>query len=188
MNYAAAKAGAKPIDELYPPEMPDKSLCTGVAQGLDPGQNDEGFGEVTVMAPALLSANSQLATVSFGATPLAMVWSGNLLTQNVAAPAGVPVELASQICASSESREPVDLMVFDGNPSKGHVIAWKRIYVPNHNKCKRARLSWTPTRGLHQLTAIIAPNSPPSTPNLQANSRLTATPPLTQASLEVNVP
>ena len=31
------------------------------------------------------------------------------------------------------------------NPSKGHVIAWKRIYVPNHNKCKRARFSWTPT-------------------------------------------
>jgi len=105
-----------------------------------------------------------------------------------APPADTPVELSSQICANSDSRELVDLMVFDGNLSKGHVIAWKWIYVPNHNKCKRTRFSWTPTRGLHQLTAIIAPDSPPSTPNLQTNSRLTATPPLTQASLEVNVP
>jgi hypothetical protein len=170
--------------------MPDKSYASDLPKGLDPGQNDEGFGEATVIAPPPpRSANhSQPATVSFGSTPLAMVWSGNLLTQNVAAPAGIPVELTSQICASSDSREPVDLMVFDGNPSKGHVIAWKRIYVPNHNKCKRTRFSWTPTRGLHQLTAIMAPNSAPPTPTLRANSRLTAATPLTHASLDINVP
>jgi len=175
------------IGELYPPEVPDKVYAPDLPKGLDPGQNDEGFGEVTVMAP-LAATHSQPATVSFGATPLAMVWSGHLFTQNLAAPAGVRVELTSQICTSSDSRDPVDLMVFDGNPSNGHVIAWKRIYVPNHNKCKRTRFSWRPTSGLHQLTAIINPNSAPSKPIVAANSRLTAPPPLTRASLEVNVP
>ena len=164
-------------NENYPPEMPGT---------LDPGQNNEGFGEVTVMAP-LTATRSQPATVSFGATPLAIVWSGKSFTQNLAAPAKIRVKLTSQICTSSDSRKPVDLMVFDGNPSQGHVIAWKRIYVPNHSKCKRTRFSWQPTRGLHQLTAIINPNSAPAKPKLGANPRLTAPPPLTRASLKVFV-
>jgi hypothetical protein len=155
--------------------MPDKVYAPDLPKGLNPGQNNEGFGLATVMAPALQSANHlQPAIVSFGSMPLAMVWSGNLLTQNLAAPAGTPVQLTSQICASSDSRDPVNLMVFDGNPSKGHVIAWKRLYVPNHKRCERARFSWTPTRGLHELTAIIAPNSAPPMHTLQANSRFTA--------------
>ena len=33
LNYAAAKAGAKPIDELYPPEMPDKSYAPELPKG-----------------------------------------------------------------------------------------------------------------------------------------------------------
>jgi hypothetical protein len=164
-------------NENYPPEMPG---------ALDPGQNNEGFGEVTVMAPPV-ATHPKPATVSFGATPLAMVQSDHFFTQNLTAPAGVRVNLSSQICTSSDSRNPVDLMVFDGNPSKGHVIAWKRIYVPNHNQCKRTRFSWRPTRGLHQLTAVINPNSAPSKPILGAKSRLTAPPPLTRASLKVNV-
>jgi hypothetical protein len=174
------------INELYPQEIPTKRYAPELPIGLDPGQNDEGFGEATVIAaPPPRAANPpHPATVSFGSTPLAMVWAGNLLTQNVAA--GTPVELTSQICTSSDSREPVNLIVFDGNPSQRHVIAWKRLYVPNHNKCRRTRFSWTPSRGLHQLTATIGGNIAPPTPTLPSDSPLTGAAPLTHASLEVN--
>ena len=51
--------------------------------GLGPWQNDEGWGLATIMAPASAqdTSSSRPLTLSFGATPLALVnSSGSLLT------------------------------------------------------------------------------------------------------------
>jgi hypothetical protein len=32
--------------------------------------------------------------------------------------------------------DPVDLLVFDGDPADGNLIAWKTIFIPNENKCE----------------------------------------------------
>ena len=47
------------IDEIYPPEDPTKEYGPGLPKGLNPGQNDEGFGYATVMAPAPASSTTQ---------------------------------------------------------------------------------------------------------------------------------
>lgn len=180
----------KSIDEIYPPEDPSKSYASGLPVGLDPGQNDEGWGLVTVMARSAAEQSSgslQSVRYSFGATPLAIVSSGRLSTENLEALPGRPVLLRSQVCASSNnSRDPVDLVVFDGPPANGNVISWKRIYVPNRNKCEGTWFSWTPTRGQHNLVATILPNGVPAIS--PRNVRTLEAQGLTKARLHVSVP
>ena len=142
------------------------------------------------MAPKTLQSASgaEPVTLSFGSDAAGNCQqSGKFADENLAAQAGTPVQLRSQICASGSSPDPVDVVVFDGDPSDGNVIAWKRIYVPNSNSCEGTWFSWTPTSGQHDLVAAILPNSAP--PILPNNVLLTSeTMPLTEARLAVNVP
>ena len=96
------------------------------------------------------------------------------------------MQLRAEVCARSNSRNPVELVVFDGDPADGNVISWNRIYIPNKNKCEAAWFNWLPTKGLHNLTATILRNQ--ASPTLPNGSRLKTTWPLKQAILEVTVP
>jgi hypothetical protein len=178
------------IDEIYPPEDPSKQYAPGLPKGLDPGQNDEGWGLATVVAKSDAGSGSSFPAprVSFGATPLEISNSFTNLfsTQNVAEAAGVPVELRAEVCTSGNSRDPVDVIVFDGDPAGGNVIAWKRIYVPSPASCEGTWFGWTPTRGQHHLVATIPSKNEPL--SLANNRLLSATPHLQKAFLDVNVP
>jgi len=70
---------------------------------------------------------------------------------------------------------------------EGNLIAWKRVYVPNPNRCAGAWFSWTPTHGQHDLVAAILTNgAPPIPPN---NVKVSPPNPLlTETSLPVYVP
>jgi hypothetical protein len=94
--------------------------------------------------------------------------------------------LRADICASAGSRAPADVLVFDGDPSNGSLITWKRVYMPNAKQCEGTWFSWTPTSGQHDLVAAILPNS--ATSILPNDATLESPPALTQASLAVNVP
>jgi hypothetical protein len=140
--------------------------------------------------PAALQsiAPSQSDTLSFGSIPLAIESnSGNLLTQNLAAQAGATVELRADICTSVSSAAPADVLVFDGDPSEGNLIAWKRVYLPNPKQCEGTWFDWTPTEGRHDLAAAILQNGAP--PILPDNVQV---PPenliAAEASLRVAVP
>jgi hypothetical protein len=100
--------------------------------------------------------------------------------------AGVPVQLRAQVCSTANSRNPVDVVVFDGEPSKGTVIAWKRIYVPGTGQCEGTWFNWTPTRGNHNLVATIEPTGAPSI--IANNARLMTESSLKRASLQIHVP
>jgi hypothetical protein len=183
----------KKIVETYPPEDPNKVYAPGLAKGVDPGQNDEGFGLATVMksapslgkpkpsfalatdlasAAAASSNNYGSPAVTFSSTPLAALATGSLtplaapatgklagqlVTSDVTVSFGLPVQLRAQVCSTANSRDPIDVVVFDGEPSSGKVIAWKRIYVPGNGQCESTWFKWTPTRGDHNLVATIGP-------------------------------
>jgi hypothetical protein len=186
------------IAENYSPEDPAKTYAPMLPAGLDPGQNDEGFGLATVMTaskPSTVMASSTTSSsyqgsraVNFSSIPLALAIGSpvNLLTSNLTVSAGVPVQLRAQVCSTANSRDPVDVVVFDGEPSKGTVIAWKRIYVPGTGQCKGTWFNWTPTRGNHNLMATIEPTGAPSI--IANNARLMAESSLGRASLQIHVP
>jgi hypothetical protein len=185
------------INENYPPENPQKTYAPMLPVGLDPGQNDEGFGLATVMASfaTKVMASSTTSTsnhgsraVTFSSIPLALGIGRpvNLLTNNLTVSAGVPVQLRAQVCSTAYARDPVEVVVFDGEPSKGAVVAWKRIYVSSNGRCESTWFNWTPTRGDHNLVATIAA---PGAPSIIANNeRLMTESSLGRASLRIHVP
>jgi hypothetical protein len=152
------------IDEIYPPEDPAKTYGPGLPVGLDPGQNDEGWGLVTVMAPASAKSagNPQPADVYFGATPLVVEGPTGPSDEGIVM-AGQPVELRAELCTHNSSPYPVDLAVFDGDPAAGSVIAWKRLYLANQSVCEGTWFNWTPSKGAHQLEAVVLSDDAPPT-------------------------
>jgi hypothetical protein len=177
------------IAETYPPEDPNKLYAPRLAKGVDPGQNDEGFGLAIVMASAP-AASSNSPAVTFSSTPLAGLPTGNLasglVSSNLMVSAGVPLRLRAQECSRANWRDRVDVVVFDGEPSGGGVVAWKRIHVPDSGQCEGTWFNWTPTRGNHNLVAAIEPTGAPSIiPN---KARLITEPSLERASLQIYVP
>ena len=158
------------IDETYPPEDPNKdydpnkNYPTLNLKGADPGQNDEGFGSETVMAK---SAAPQADAFYVSPEPLAVEEPGGLFTEKAAivesgvasrmvvAP-GVPMRVRARVCDRAHSRDPVDVVLFDGDPAKGKLIGWKRTFVPDAAKCDGVWFDWTPrSAGEHTLDAEV---------------------------------
>jgi len=182
----------KKIEETYPPEDPKKIYAPGMPAGIDPGQNNEGFGSITIMTSALAASSNSFSApaVTFSPTPLAGVAATNSanvpVSSNPMVGEGMPVRLRAQICSAENSRDPVDLVVFDGEPSDGKVITWKKIYAPGKGQCKGAWFNWTATRGDHNLVATIEPLTTSSIIPQNADLMTQSSP--KRASLHVYVP
>jgi hypothetical protein len=103
-------------------------------------------------APA---ASSNSPAVTFSSTPLAGSPTGNLasglVSSNLIVSAGVPLRLRAQVCSRANWRNRVDAVVFDGEPSGGRVVAWKRIHVPDSGQCESTWFNWARTRGKPQF-------------------------------------
>jgi hypothetical protein len=155
------------IDEIYPPEDPNKEYGPGLPKGLNPGQNDEGFGLATVMAPAAASSTTQALASPATPAPLHLYLGSQALT--VAGPSGLTADTSSlveqvgaqvplrvQVCASQPSPEIANAVVFDGAPADGKVVAWKRVPVADGPQCDEAWFEWVPAAsGVHNLTAEV---------------------------------
>jgi len=58
--------------------------------------------------------------------------------------------------ASQPTREIADVVVFDGAPANGNVVAWKRGPVANGKQCDYTWFEWVPSvRGDHTLVAEV---------------------------------
>jgi hypothetical protein len=163
------------IDETYPPEDPNKdydpnkNYPTLNLKGVDPGQNDEGFGSATVMAK---SAAPQADNFYVSPEPLVVEEPGGLPTGNgaivessvpsrVVVASGVPMRVRARVCDRGHSRDPVDVVLFDGDPAKGKLIGWKRTFVPDAAKCDGVWFDWTPpSAGKHTLEAEVLECTP----------------------------
>ena len=183
----------KKIVEKYPVEDPKKTYSPGLPEGVDPGQNNEGFGSVTIMTSARAASGNSFGApaVTFGSVPLAAATgtdsANSPVSTNPMVGEGMPVRLRAQICSAANSRDPVDLVVFDGEPSAGKVIAWKKVFAPGKGQCKGAWFDWAATRGAHNLVATIDPTAASSSIITQNAASLTASSPK-RASLHVYVP
>ena len=170
------------IDEIYPPEDPNKEYGPNLPKGLDPGQNDEGFGYATVMAPESASVTTQaLASAATQAPehlylgsqalkvggPSGFTADAGLLVEQV----GAQVPMRVQVCASQPSRDIADVVVFDGAPANGNVVAWKRVPVADGKQCDYAWFEWVPSvRGDHTLvTEVLQDQDDPHSGQNQAS-------------------
>jgi hypothetical protein len=70
---------------------------------------------------------------------------------------GAQVPMRAQVCASQPTREMADVMVFDGAPGNGNIVAWKRVPVADGKKqCDYTWFEWVPSvRGDHTLVAEV---------------------------------
>jgi hypothetical protein len=152
LNYDGA------IDELYPPEDPNRTYAPGLPQGLDPGQNDEGFGYATVVAKSVASGQAPVH-LYLGPQPLMVQGPSGLTATPIIEQVGAQLRLRAQVCASRSSSDLTDLLVFDGPPANGQVLAWKRLFVPDARRCDATWFDWVPsTPGQHTLTAEVIEN------------------------------
>ena len=162
-------------DEIYPAEKPLQTYpyvdLNGKQQtlppGLDPGQNNEGFGLATVMAPApspgLVAGASSCGTgagadVSLpkGSVAACDVRDGTLQSNVAFAALGQPPQLRVTVYSDQPHRKCSHLLVYDGEPCKGGtLIAHKRVHSGNPQGT-HAWIDWLPrTVGLHKIVAHV---------------------------------
>ena len=59
--------------------------------------------------------------------------------------------MRAQVCASQPTREIADVVVFDGAPANGNVVAWKRVFVADGKQCDYTWLEWVPLSAVTTL-------------------------------------
>jgi hypothetical protein len=171
------------IDETYETEDPTKcypwmsvpsvvssNVCSDPKNivGLDPGQNNEGWGLATVIMPnregeppTLLSADSFLDDES-----VAMLSEGKLVTRKAEAVLERPVQLQFAVHSDQDHGAFGDLFIYDGDPAKGGtLLAIKAVHLGNTNG-SYVWFDWIPrVPGKHKIFAQLQSHA--NDPNLE---------------------
>ncbi len=138
---------------------------------IDPGQNNEGFGFVTVAKPVVQAgpADGPGADISMepdGISALdddATLTSGSLRT-----PIGRPVEIRVTVHTDKPNAEYRQVIIFDGDPNAGGVaIAGKRVTLGSiAEEGNSAWFEWVPNSvGPHRLYAVVTEASDDPVPD-----------------------
>lgn len=135
---------------------------------VDPCQNKEGYGVVTVANPGQAGiAGSQPVNAHLGSPTMqpisshfalqrdAILSGGSSLKSAVkVVPLGQTVRLGFKVFASRPAQRDSDLLVFDGDPRAGHGIADAQVFADQRGNT--AWVDWTAsTPGLHRITAVL---------------------------------
>ncbi len=153
------------IDELYDSENPNQTYTwvdslnvTHYLNGIDPGQNNEGYSYINVTAPNPNGTCSPGfdADVFMKKSSVAMLeTNGSLVTKNATALLNHPVRLRFTVKSNTPHGLYSYLMVYDGNPQHGKLIAMKRIHSGSP-KGSHVWVDWTPTTpGKHKIVAQV---------------------------------
>src|SRR5262249_44684592 len=122
----------------------------GLPTGLDPGQNNEGFGYATVMTPASAAPATESPTSAVAPAPLHLYLGSEPLkvgglsgimagdTGRLVEQVGAQVPMRVQVCGSQPSRDIAVVVVFDGAPQKGKVIARNGCPILDGIQCNYA--------------------------------------------------
>ena len=174
-NYRifAVLNGGGAADEVHPlhdaePVCPTDSVdgggvltdpMTGKPETLACGQNNQGYGTVTV-SPKLPEGGAA-PTVQLTETTLVRPGAGNVQAPRgadgvVQAVAGEPLVGLVHASASSHSRAGQPVLVFDGDPAKGRAVATTTMNGVSGASGSTATFSWTPTSpGRHVLHQVL---------------------------------
>lgn len=157
------------IDEIYEDDSTGDSSCTDPVHPAgtmlcDPGQNNEGYGAITIvrrpLPRAAVAANEVVsADVHLRANALAAIDAkeGTRLTGTVDAYVNEPLRIRVHVQTDRSEVEPFHLLVYDGNPrAGGTVIAGRLLQGVDAPDGRYVWLDWTPPRtGTFTLYAQI---------------------------------
>jgi hypothetical protein len=155
------------IDEIYETEDPKTTYpCLDVngkscslPKGIDPGQNNEGYGYLTIQHPSLSDKPDAAVNADVFMRPRALAAGngrGSIKFNNVKAEINRPLLLRATVHSDRTHRFNSHLLVYDADPEKGgHVIATKLIHSGN-KRGTSVWFDWIPTRlGKHTLFASV---------------------------------
>jgi hypothetical protein len=162
------------LDSIHPWKDPSEPACpptsvvggkpaidpmTGQTDALSCGQNKQGFGTVTVVPQPALQANPGAVDLRLNAASLRLERSAGALTgraRTVTFPAGLPAHGMVHVEASQTSDANRHVLIYDGSPAKGRLVAATTISGTDAESGSYARFTWTPTRrGRHTLYAVV---------------------------------
>jgi len=156
------------IDETYESEDPNTDYpcvdgnghpCT-LPRGVDPGQNNEGFGQITIQHPRLSAEHNPAfgADVSLREDSLVAVDDGGRIGRSgkVSAELYRPLRLRATVYSDTTHTAQSHLFVYDGDPDRGgQLIASKIVHSGNQNGAS-VWVEWIPRRpGRHTLYAKV---------------------------------
>lgn len=136
----------------------------GTLAELDPGQNNEGYGEITIahaseirrtaneLAPKDYLEHDALQAITEDSTP-------RLAANHVQAKLGQPMQLRFTVHSTAAHQESADMLLYDGDPASGApAIADHAIHPGAHGqKGTSVWFKWTPNRlGIHRLYAVLS--------------------------------
>jgi hypothetical protein len=148
-------------NEIYESESAaTRTYCEG-GECIDPGQNNEGWREVQVIAPPL-PGDPQFgkpgdAHLREGALA-AIDRRGKLTTKTTQATLGEPLDLRIQVSSDNNGQTYSEVLLYDGDPAQGGELIADKQVLPGTDEASGnfAWVSWTP-RSLepHQLYAVL---------------------------------
>ncbi len=155
------------ISELYEPENPNQNYpwvdVNGKAhtlKGIDPGQNNEGYGSAAVMQPnaqntcTLKPINND---VSLKPDSIALAKKNHKFkTVNGSARVEKPRQLRITVYSDKKHRAQTHLLVYDGDPNQGGALIADKFVHSGNPKGANVWIDWLPHRaGLHEIHAIV---------------------------------
>ena len=168
------------IDETYETENPkqgypyvDNNGVKQILQGIDPGQNNEGYGYATVVAPATATASASALSVSRAITISNPGRKANVsLKENSLVAVDVrdgalhitdtnvllnqPLRIRATVYSDKAHGEFSHLMVYDGNPAQGGKLIADKLVHSGNTRGSSVWFQWVPrTLGQHVLFARV---------------------------------
>jgi hypothetical protein len=145
------------------PQLGGNYTGGGVASAMNPGQNNEGYGLISIMTQSTVNANIQsvppkdyLAASSLQAET--EEGEGVLQQGTTTAYLGLPMELRFTAFSTEVHPDASQVLLFDGDPSRGAPAVLSTVIHPGGNgpDGDSVWFSWTPTKtGEHHLFAVL---------------------------------
>jgi hypothetical protein len=133
---------------------------TGQPETLSCGQNNQGFGTVTVMAKPQLRGAGGRRRLRLHRSSLRLQRSGGRFSsgrrRKAVVERNMPVHGLVHVKASRATDEHRPVLIYDGRPRRGRLIASTTLSGVDADGRAYARFSWTPRRaGTHTLHAVL---------------------------------
>ncbi len=149
----------------------------GLATILDPGQNNEGFGYISVGPKSIIAASGEPLNYYFNANSMAAVsYRGEVgvAEQSIIAYQGRPLPIRVMAFSSTVNLEGARVLLFDGDPAAGGVVVADQPIYPGEKGPEGSAvwIDWTPAAiGMHDIYAVLvdAATTVPEQPHTQAH-------------------
>jgi hypothetical protein len=148
-------------NEIYESESEATRTYCEEDECVDPGQNNEGWRAVQVIAPPIPgdARFGKPGDVHLREEALAAIdRRGKLTTKNAQATIGEPLNLRIQVNSDKDGQTYSEVLLYDGDPAEGGELIADKQVLPGTDEASGdyAWFSWMPrSLGLHRLYAVL---------------------------------